>query len=328
MSDMRAFRRRLIFCSEIFAARCMGKPFIVFTQALGPFEKRSSRILATLFLPRVDLLIARGKSTFEHLKKIGITQRMDIPVCADSAFLLPSASSSVAHEILAQRTMPTRPLLGIIPNIQVFRRLHPTDTSNPYIQLLATVCDYGISKLGAEVVFICHERYAEVYNDEWLARQIIGQTNYPDKINIVTAAHSTSELKVVIRELEFVVASRFHSIVSAISVATPFLVISWAHKYHELVADIGMEDRVFDAQKISAEAFIKTLDNTWHLRQTTRFVLLLKDGQTIKATQPKLPQYLRKTMNLKLPRCPQLRFIAIVRPISLLKNKHFICRRK
>lgn len=271
LSDQQPFITRLSFCFEIFTSCCMGKPFVIFTQALGPFEKVSTRLLAKLFLPKVDLLIARGQKTYKYLKQLGITRRMEIPICADSAFLFPSAPSDIANRLLGNHAATDRPLFGILSNINIFHRTQPSNDHNSYIQILARLCDYVHAELGAEVVFICHERREQGQkDDEWLTHHVIKQTKNPHRIGVITADHPASELKAVIGRLDFIVASRFHSIVGAMSMATPFLVLSWAHKYDELVADVQMEDRVFDIQHLSVDSFFETLRKEWDRKDTIR----------------------------------------------------------
>ena len=271
MSDQQPLKRRLVFCFQIFTSWCLNKSHIIFTQALGPFEKLSSWFLAKLFLPRVDLLIARGQKTYKHLKKIGLSQKMNIPICADSAFLFTPAPYEIADKILNKHGALNKPLFGIIPNINIFRRTEPGDDGNLYIQFLVSVCDYVQSTLEATAIFICHEGYHEGQrDDEWLAYQVIRQTKNPHPIAVIPANHSAAELKAIIGRLEFVLASRFHSIVAAISVATPFLIVGWAHKYRELVADLNMEDSVFDVWNLSREDFFKTLQKAWSSREVIR----------------------------------------------------------
>lgn len=272
MSDQRELIRRLVFCFEIFTGWCLRKPYVVFTQALGPFTKLSTRLLAQVFLPKAALIIARGEQTFAHLKAIGITRQRPIPICPDSAFLFPAASPNIADAILANAGPAPGPLFGIIPNINIFHRIANTGAEeHPYIRFLVRLHTYAETELGATVIFICHEqRGPKQRDDAWLIQQVLQHIASPCGPLIVSADHSASELKAVIGRLDFVVASRYHSIIAAISQAVPFLIVSWAHKYDELVTEINMPETLFNFQTIVDREFFFALHQAWKQRETTQ----------------------------------------------------------
>lgn len=47
-------------------------------------------------------------------------------------------------------------------------------------------------------------------------------------------------MKAVIAASEFTIASRYHSLVAALSARTPVAVLGWSHKYDELMDDMGL----------------------------------------------------------------------------------------
>ncbi len=272
LSDQRSLKRRLTFCAEILCSRWLGTRHVLFTQAFGPFRHPVTRALARFTLPQASLIIARGQQTLVHLSQLGLPQKMEIPVCSDSAFLLPPASPEAAEQILEQAAPPSGlPLFGIIPNMQVYHRSHRPDGRNSYIDLLAEAARYARSTFAAQVVFLCHEHDEHRKDDEWLTRQILAHDPSLQDSIIIPGTHSAPELKAIIGRFDFVLASRFHSIVAAISTSTPFLVVGWAHKYQELVADIGMAQSVFDvSRQFSADDLLQAIDKGWRQRETTR----------------------------------------------------------
>ena len=50
-----------------------------------------------------------------------------------------------------------------------------------------------------------------------------------------------SKLKAFIAQAKFLVGSRFHSIVAALSSGVPAVSLGWAHKYEQLAKDLGCE---------------------------------------------------------------------------------------
>jgi colanic acid/amylovoran biosynthesis protein len=271
MSDDRTLVRRLVYCFEIFTARCLKKPFVIFTQSMGPLRKLFSRLAARFFLPSADLLIARGQSSREHLLKSGFGSKEAIPVCSDSAFLFkPSPQEEEqAKTLLESVCSNAKPLFGIVPNINIYRRSDPKDDSNPYIQFLAGLCDFAQGQLGAQVAIVCHEKYEYQEDDEWLARKVLSNASDPESILVVGAEHSAGVLKAVIGTMDFVAASRYHSLVAAISTGTPFFAIGWAHKYAELAADAGIEGAATGFKEKSPQELNGAIQRAWSLRENT-----------------------------------------------------------
>ena len=58
--------------ATLLPAIFMGKRIIKGAQALGPFDNPINRILAKLILPKLDLIVARGEKTKEHLDCLGL----------------------------------------------------------------------------------------------------------------------------------------------------------------------------------------------------------------------------------------------------------------
>ena len=272
MSDQRPLVRRLYYCLEIFTSRCFGVPFVIFTQAMGPFHKFSTRLGAKLFLPRVDLLIARDQSTSTYLKEIGIDRKIPINLCTDSAFLFEPtlAEKEEGKKLLGNVFDQGRPVFGIVPNSVIFERLEPQNEQSPYIQMLVHLSNYVQSTLGATVVFVCHTHYEYRRDDEWLMREVIRQAEHADDIIAIGANYPAGVIKAVIGHLDFIVASRFHSLVAAISNATPFFALGWSHKYDELANDAGIAESVLGFKDLSKNQLIEAVDKAWNQRGETR----------------------------------------------------------
>ena len=189
------------------------------------------------------------------------------------AYLLPPSSQETADRILGSSPQASRPYVGIIPNIWAFQQCASAGAPNPYLALLVEVCNYIQRAWHGRPVLICHERSANAQNDSWLIEQIRQQANHPEEIAVVSAEHSASDIKAVIGRLDFAVISRFHAVVGAISMATPFVVIGWAHKYRELLADIHKEEVLFEAEHLDRKAFFSLLQAQWEQRAEIKLFL-------------------------------------------------------
>jgi polysaccharide pyruvyl transferase WcaK-like protein len=254
-----------VFVAEILTAKIFRKPFVVFTQAVGPFKQIPTRWLAKLGLPLADLVCARGESTVEHLESLGIPEKTTVIRCADSAYLF-SCGGHQTTSTLITRGSSDQPIIGIVPNTNVFERAKTVDGVNSYTALLAATIDHAIERLNARVVFICHEHYEGRKDDQWLAHEAVTHARHGASVQIISGAHSAAELKNAIGEVDLLIASRFHSLVAANSLAVPSVALAWAHKYHELFAEAGIPELVFDGEDLVVSDFLPHLDRAWTRR--------------------------------------------------------------
>jgi polysaccharide pyruvyl transferase WcaK-like protein len=265
LTDKRPLYRRVVFVAEILTAKIFRKPFVVFTQAVGPFKQTSTRWLAKIGLPLADLVCARGESTVEHLESLAIQRKTKVIRCADSAYLF-SCGGQDASPRLISRTVNDQPVIGVVPNTNVFERSKTLNGVNSYTALLAATIDHAIERLGARVVFICHEHYEGRQDDQWLAHEAVRHAKHGSTVHVISGNHSAAELKSAIGDVDLLIASRFHSLVAANSLAVPSIALAWAHKYHELFAEAGIPELVFDGEDLVVSEFLPHLDSAWSRR--------------------------------------------------------------
>jgi len=86
-SDSRGFLLNTYAFACAAIPMLMGVPVVKYSQALGPFHDAYNRFLASWILPKMKLVIARGRLTYAHLKAIGI--RSQVRQYADGAFTMP-----------------------------------------------------------------------------------------------------------------------------------------------------------------------------------------------------------------------------------------------
>jgi len=272
MSDSRPLWRRLVFCFEIFTGWCFDKPFVIFTQGLGPFKKMASRVCVRLFFPMVKIIIPRGEMSYRHLSNLGIHKKTQVHICSDCAFLFRPAPGEIdeGRKVLDGHALSGKSLFGIVPNINIYQRTSPKGRDNPYIKLLADLCNYVHTSLHGKVVFICFERYEGRTDDMWLIEQIVKSADHPEDIIVLDPDYSYGVLKTIIGRMDFIVTSRYHALIASISEETPFFVIGWAHKYGEMGEDVGLSRYVYDLKDLSDRKMIEFIGEAWLQRGDIR----------------------------------------------------------
>ncbi len=65
------------------------------------------------------------------------------------------------------------------------------------------------------------------------------------------------------------IASRFHSLVFALSEGVPVLALGWSHKYQELLRPFGLENFVVDHNQLEIDGIISLVEDLWRIKEKT-----------------------------------------------------------
>ena len=253
----------------LLIGKLLKKPVVKFTQDMGPFKKAATRYPARFFLRKVDLIIARGAITMGYLQGLGISRH--VYVRPDSAFVLDPSPTERIDNILLQERIDRRPLVGMTMTTQIDRRLSGEDrgADNKYTITLAQIADYLIDRLNALIVFIPNEM-AGGYDDVYVARKVYKNIRNKSSVRLVTTEYGAEELKGLIGKCDLLIGSRYHSIIAAISMCVPTMVIGWGHKYSQVMEIVGMQDFVCDFEVVTFDELKARVDKLWHDRERIR----------------------------------------------------------
>lgn len=272
LSSQRKLLRQIVYAVEVTTARWLGVPFVAMTQAMGPFESPISRVIGGYCLRHMSLVIARGDHSRNYIHSLYPSIGGKLIQCADSAYLFPAGARDAIDQFIPA-SVEGRPRVGVVPNVNIYRLAKVGPTENPYIIALIKLLEHLVEVANAEVLLICHESYPSEIDDDWIAKEIVRRFPKPERLHHVPANLSASNLKAVLGAVEFVVASRFHSVVAAASLGVPFLAVGWSHKYDELVEAIGLEHAVCDGRGRTGADLIEQFERSWSRRAHNRKVL-------------------------------------------------------
>ena len=98
-------------------------------------------------------------------------------------------------------------------------------------------------------------------NDLPLCRSIAGRLRRRDGVVFLDEDLLPTELRAVIGLSDAQVTSRFHAMISALTEATPTLVIGWSHKYAEILDPFGLGDVAMTYDDLTHDDVVdRTLD--------------------------------------------------------------------
>ena len=235
-----------------------GARFIFLPQAFGPFKNPKIAHNVCRALELSDLVFIRDDISYEHIRSLNLDDFNDekyIRSCDFTANLLcdNSFDDTRAHG-----------MVGLVPNLRIVDKLGIEAES--YIRELRLI-QSDIEDEGYEVVLIIHEKDDEKIVDE-----------FPDT---KVFRGNAIELKQYIGGCEFLISSRYHACVSALSQGVPVLTIGWSHKYEELHKEWCVPDLLVPSIDLTKSSLTNLLQNLNPVKEAIKASRPLIESQIV-----------------------------------------------
>lgn len=211
-----------------------GKPVIMLPQMFGPFEKPGYAELFRQITQTADLIYARDEVSLRHARVAAVDPdriRIAPDITIFSEVPAPTPREGERHYVC------------IVPNIRMTDQ-GKSDWGDGYIDLLVNASKQAAAA-GLDVHVILHEASP---GDISLGERIVRQVG-PDIARMINEPDPV-EIKRHIAGAAFIVSSRFHSIVGALSSGVPAITLGWAHKYETILQDFGAPELLCRAEDV------------------------------------------------------------------------------
>lgn len=257
---------------SIYPAFLFRIPVIKYAQALGPFNKKINRLLATHCLNKCEHVFARGETTLNHLKKINLPETKysfapDIVFCNKQGDSILPSDIKVDNFIteIIKNSSNKKSIIGISPS-SVIESLWKKKGMN-YIEFLEILILQLIDKGYYIVIFPNatkeHFKYKRRNNDIPLIKDLHNRLN-----NKIESSHyslfnknlNSDGVKSIILQLDICILSRFHAMIFALILLKPLVVLGWSHKYMEVMKVFNFEEFVFDYLNQDIEKIIEKVE--------------------------------------------------------------------
>lgn len=240
----------------------LGVPVVKYSQAMGPFNSFTNRILARWILPKLKLICARGQITYENLLEVGI--RNNVVLCADGAFSMKDddyykqkvnarceedalffndsvigiSLSSVVEKKCLKLNIDYKQIMMDFINFLVKEGYH--------VLLIANAARINSAKSRNNDLIVCDEVYAGI-SDKMAVRW------YHEEM-------TPEEIREYIGKCRFLLASRFHAMIGSLERKVPVLLVGWSHKYQEVLDMFGLGQYAIDFSILSFNELKKAFD--------------------------------------------------------------------
>jgi polysaccharide pyruvyl transferase WcaK-like protein len=233
----------------------LGTPVVKLAQAVGPFKQTLNRYAAKFTLSRCAAVIARGESSAKNLADLDLPNTMMPDVTF--ALQVPEAAKQQAKAILASHKINQKPL--IVSPSRVVERLC-SKAGIDFVEEMSAVLT-KVAEDNLPVVILPHScgKGLSKNNDVTLSQTILERLPQNLPVYLIDQIEDAILLRALIGEGRLFLGCRFHSVVAALAMGIPCIVIGWSHKYSETVTPFGLRDWVFDLSEFSAETMLSQI---------------------------------------------------------------------
>jgi polysaccharide pyruvyl transferase WcaK-like protein len=247
-------------------ALIVNRPIVLLSQTLGPFNRWLNRVAARWVLSRVILIHGRGQRSTDYVRYLGIKTVRYWP---DLSFGMDLSAAKRAPDLQKWSTVLDRHseggrhrMVGLTPNTIVAEKMGRDGIS--YAALIAQSIQEFDAR-GYRAVLIPHSYRIGTEqahnNDLHICREIINLLPPEVKCRFIDDDLSSQTLRLLIGRFDFLLASRFHSMVSALAMGVPPLTIGWGgHKYLEVLEEFGVQELYIDFSGVSLKAICERLN--------------------------------------------------------------------
>jgi polysaccharide pyruvyl transferase WcaK-like protein len=261
-------------------AKMLGKPVAFYGGTFQPplishwFLKRAYMFT----LGKMDLITLRERISYQNLTTLGFRSNKMF-VTADPAFLLQPVSSEDARKIMRQENIDVyqKPLIGITVTREKasisFPELRNSQSSYyTHIKMLAEVIDKLIDELGARVVFVPHcIGYGERLDDRIVSNEVYQRCQNKHGVKVITTEYNAAELKGLIGQFDFFIGERLHSVINAMSVGVPSIVISNAADQRlDIIRMLGQDEAICYIENLDRDTLLAKVNDAWSRRDSIR----------------------------------------------------------
>jgi len=227
---------------NIIVAKKYSIPYYIFPQSIGPFNyslkyKVFLYPLMKLYLKYPKKIFIREKDGIKWIYKFtrkNVEKKYDI-VLQNQGYNL---TNIFKKKVNLKNIEIENNSVGIIPNLRVIEHANSDEIYSIYNSLINRLID------AKKTVYILRHSHEDLE----VCEKIYNFSSKAKSIRLIPDDLSAIELENITKQFDFVIASRYHSIIHSYKNGILVLVIGWATKYFELLENFDQIDYFFDGR--------------------------------------------------------------------------------
>lgn len=260
-ADFRSTVTLWLLVHQILLAKILGKPMILYAQSFGPFYGFVQKQLAKIAFSSTELILAREEKSLEFLKDLGVPNSK-IELVADTAFLLEGEGDFSAKKYFGA-SCPEK-----IVGLTARQWLDPLGQAKYERALRALILHIGAKGWG---VLIIPQVTAEEHNDD---DRIVGRRLMEglgsDRVVNLEENLQHRQIKALYSDLDYLVGTRFHSVIFSLSAGVPAFAIEYEHKTQGILKDLDLGEWFLFIDSVTPESLIGGFEKLINSKSYTR----------------------------------------------------------
>jgi colanic acid/amylovoran biosynthesis protein len=287
----------LLLFHQIWLASVLRKPVYLWAQSFGPYPTRVQRKIATVGLKFANLILVREGQSKALLAELGVADER-VRQVPDSAFAFNPTILSCSQPELVD--LPNGKVVGV-----TVRSWLPTEKQRAYELAMAAFLSIVSRQYGFKPVVIPQVTSVEKDDDDRIVGSRIRSLLADDcDVQFMNTRFSHHEIASIYANLDYLVGTRFHSVIFALSAGVPALAIEYEHKTSGIMKDLGLEEWTLPIEDVTCdkllslfELLVKNRESyTQELREVVpRYIKAAREGGSIIAAA------YRQTANISDP---------------------------
>jgi colanic acid/amylovoran biosynthesis protein len=279
-SDLYGIRRFLYVSLPILLALALRKPLVLLPQSYGPYRSRPARLLAAFIVSRSVRAYSRTRAVDPAINgRVAGRRGTKVVFAHDMAFTLPSSRpvSAEARALLNAIGDHTGPVVGINVSGLLYIGGYSGDNMfglrDSYPQCLERLVSSFADDGRARVVLIPHVGGSGPHreSDARAVRAVTERIAPRFRGRLLTApVHlDQREMKFLIGACDFLVGSRMHACIAALSQGVPAAALAYSDKFAGVFESIGMQRLVVDLRTTPCDEVVRVVLRAFDERTET-----------------------------------------------------------
>ncbi len=262
-------------------AKILRKPVCLYSQSIGSFKSKLQEWYVSYILNFTQAILVREDISMSYLKKIGVKPNI-IYRSVDAAFLFKSTIKFSSLMLFNRFGINTKKTVVMI----TVKRLKEPIYSY-YLKSIQLFIEKLLLNNNIQVVLV-PQCTSTLHNDDdsKVINTLINKLKSPDKVIVIKEELSTYEIKSLYESANYLVATRMHSAILALTGYVPTIAIAYENKTIGIMKDLNLSEWVIPINQVSLDTLDYTFNNLVNGRKLYREVL-----------KKSLPAYLHKAKN-------------------------------
>lgn len=243
-----SFINLLLMLHPLQFTEILKKPTSLYVMSVGPFYSKLERYVTARLFKRMQLILIREDTSLQLLHDMGVQKNVQRSI--DSGFLFTSKRKAHLRKSLAI------PIKAMVVGVTA-RQWLDADAQETYETNMAAALDSIVGTHQAHVVFI--PQVTSVHNnddDRTVSRSIASRMKNTQGIHVMDGEYDHYDVKAMYDELDFIIGTRFHSVIFSLTSYVPAIAIEYEHKTSGIMKDLDLSQWALKIEDVRSEAIV------------------------------------------------------------------------